>query len=519
MFILTVVFVTLRTLIHHAGASPTTVLLPDDAVEGTVIYASASNGEPIRIQVPQGYYGTNGITSFKNRGLVIPAPTLQEQESLQVHLHHTAAPNSVALSWATPTHANCSPTVVLHGSSSNKVQQDGITRTYPSAILFTNKTAEFQHVVLSHLIEGFNYNYTVTCDGKEFSNVFIAPKSSIPGKAAPVPADAYTFAIFGDMGVSNAAHDTIRSMQSSLPFIEAVFHIGDLSYARSKEDIWNQFFGMIEPIASRVPWTVAPGNHDMRKGDSDGECGLPMLSRFETPRSRTAQPHLLTQNSTLRCNDAYNNSIGNPFWYTVHMGHATIITYSSDSNLTRMSPQWNWLQSELEKANTKEAREEHPWLFLMGHKPMYTASTYSGCISTRDNIHSGEGTEGQLTNELEDLFVKNQVDVSFYGHIHSYNRMFPTKQNGTYVENQNRKVYINPKAPVHMMVGMSGAGHLGAPYDTPSWSAYSEISYGWLRTTFANRSSLHLEFIANGDGLEGTYAPAVHDDVWIIKDF
>jgi hypothetical protein len=70
-----------------------------------------------------------------------------------------------------------------------------------------------------------------------------------------------------------------------------------------------------------------------------------------------------------------------------------------------------------------------------------------------------------------------------------------------------------------MMIGMSGAGHLGKPYDnTQKWSAYSEISYGWLKGTFANSSALHLQFVANGDGgLDGPYNPSVHDEVWITK--
>ena len=101
------------------------------------------------------------------------------------------------------------------------------------------------------------------------------------------------------------------------------------------------------------------------------------------------------------------------------------------------------------------------------------------------------------------MFVRHRVDVSFYGHIHSYNRMYPVKGNGTFVEmpaaGAAPNVYRSPSAPVHMMVGMAGAGHLGAPYATPKWSA------------------LHLEFVANGDGLEGEYAPAVHDEVWITK--
>jgi hypothetical protein len=72
-----------------------------------------------------------------------------------------------------------------------------------------------------------------------------------------------------------------------------------------------------------------------------------------------------------------------------------------------------------------------------------------------------------------------------------------------------------------MMIGMSGAGHLGKPYASPDWSAFAEISYGWVKATFANSSALHLEFIANGDGDseqgEVQAIPSVHDEVWITK--
>ena len=43
-------------------------------------------------------------------------------------------------------------------------------------------------------------------------------------------------------------------------------------------------------MGGQVPWDVVPGNHDLRSGDSGIECGLQMLARFETPRSRGAFP-------------------------------------------------------------------------------------------------------------------------------------------------------------------------------------------------------------------------------------
>ena len=84
--------------------------------------------------------------------------------------------------------------------------------------------------------------------------------------------------------------------------------------------------------------------------------------------------------------------------------------------------------------------------------------------------------------------------------------------------NSSRAVYKSPEAPVHMMIGMAGAGHLrGNKYPPQPWSAFAAIEYGWVKATFANASALKMEFVANGDGLAGPYAPSVKDSVWIVK--
>jgi hypothetical protein len=500
-------------LVLLATASASTVMIPATAREGE--YITVMNlGTAIRIQVPQnfnqGLSGAEIIPLELEPAWIVPDfPSPEEKNSMQVHLHHTGHTNSasVAISWATPTASKCSPTVTVGDKSTV-----GVTRTYPTAVMPDKSAASFHHVQLGDLTAGNKYAYSLSCDGSTFNSTFTASHQTA---AAGV---SYSFAVFGDMGVSTSAHDTVNSMAAHLAELDAVYHIGDLSYARGKDQVWNQFFTMIEPIASKVPWDVVPGNHDMRNGDSSGECGLPMLARFETPSSQAAFPALAKLSDADRCKGSFEFSEGNPYWYAVDAGHARIITYSTDSDLTESSPQRQWLKTELEAANTPAARAVHPWVLLMGHKPMYTASTYPGCIGTRgEGAAAEEGTEGKLTAELEDLFVANKVDVSFYGHIHSYNRMFPVKDNGTTVEipPHDTKVYLSPNAPVHMMIGMAGAGHLGKPYASPAWSAHAEIKYGWVKATFANSSALHLEFIANGDGLQGT--PSVHDDVWIAK--
>jgi hypothetical protein len=70
--------------------------------------------------------------------------------------------------------------------------------------------------------------------------------------------------------------------------------------------------------------------------------------------------------------DSFNGAAEtDPYWYTVQIPHATVITYSTDSNYSRGSRQYQWLEQELVKANSAKARAARPWIFMCGHKPMY----------------------------------------------------------------------------------------------------------------------------------------------------
>ena len=158
-----------------AAAATDTVSIPQTAHDGATVMAVDSTGKAVRVQVPQGFDAANPTCiTIRNKGLVMPPPTLQEQTSMQVHLHHSG-PNAVAISWATPTALNCTPLVYLNDGDDastttamqSGVTQSGVTRSYPGAYL-DNKTiaSSFQHVVLSGLQEGKNYSYSVRCDGQ-----------------------------------------------------------------------------------------------------------------------------------------------------------------------------------------------------------------------------------------------------------------------------------------------------------------------------------------------------------------
>ena len=65
---------------------------------------------------------------------------------------------------------------------------------------------------------------------------------------------------FGDRGEIPSSNTTQRIAQEK--DIDMVLHIGDISYACGFLSEWDNFFNMIEPVATTIPWMTAIGNHE-----------------------------------------------------------------------------------------------------------------------------------------------------------------------------------------------------------------------------------------------------------------
>lgn len=66
------------------------------------------------------------------------------------------------------------------------------------------------------------------------------------------------------MGSSNAADPDLYWLDQAAMQHEADFilHIGDISYADGYQPGWDLFLQKIEPVAARIPYMTAPGNHE-----------------------------------------------------------------------------------------------------------------------------------------------------------------------------------------------------------------------------------------------------------------
>jgi hypothetical protein len=274
-----------------------------------------------------------------------------------------------------------------------------------------------------------------------------APGGRVKGRALQMQ-----FAFFGDMGLANSQAtigllETLAStgLNGSAP-IDFVIHGGDIGYgdqypAYMYERVWQQFFANMEPVMSRVPYMVAPGNHEF--GCGHDECEEDTRD-FRTYGMRFALPV---------------RSYGglSPMWYAFQRGNVQFVVTSTETDYPRaffdskFGDQLKWLDATL--AAAVKNRANVPWIFVIGHRPIYSTDNFFVDCDKSGATCWPKGDSAIVQAAFEPLFVKYGVDVVFSGHVHSYQRTFAVKNNGTSIS----KNFHNPNAPVYVVAGGAGS--------------------------------------------------------------
>jgi len=315
----------------------------------------------------------------------------------------------------------------------------------------------------------------------------------------------FSILAFGDMGLANSdssldpngdeppsAQTTYwmeQQLQATDSVIGAVFHIGDLSYARGFATEWDQFHYQIAPLAQSLPYQTCLGNHerDFPSGgsfyngtDSGGECGVAASMRFPSPN--TPSPNLS--------------------WYSVNYGSVHAVFMSTEDDFRNTSTQYQWLLQDLAAVD----RSVTPWIIFSGHRPMYIDST-------NNNAPDGDQPVAALLRQhVEPLLMEYKVDIALWGHHHSYQRMCAVYQEQCLGHSKNG-VFSGPfVAPVQMVIGMAGQGmSKNIEIPQPSWVEFVDIlNYGFTRID-VSPTSLCLTFFRNIDG-------ATVDAFCIVRD-
>jgi len=73
-----------------------------------------------------------------------------------------------------------------------------------------------------------------------------------------------TLAIYGDMGVVNAASLPALQRETQNGQYDAIIHVGDFAYDMDWEngEVGDEFMRQVETIAAYVPYMVCVGNHE-----------------------------------------------------------------------------------------------------------------------------------------------------------------------------------------------------------------------------------------------------------------
>jgi hypothetical protein len=267
---------------------------------------------------------------------------------------------------------------------------------------------------------------------------------------------------------------------------------------------------MIRPFATNLPLMISIGNHeyDHLSGglgkdpsgvstdngfqpkwgnfadDSGGECGVPMVKRFQMP-------------SSLPSSKYPSNSV---FWYSYDYANVHTIVVSSEHDLAKGSDQYLFVENDLKTVD----RSVTPWIVLESHRPLYEGE---GGAHWQEQTQVGEAMRG----ELEDLLFDYSVDLVLAGHYHEYHRTCDRLYKGA---------CNSGNGPIHITIGAAGApldSFYPATYDNPWTDRYIRGVYGYGRLTVASDTAMHVEFMRHG-AKDDPLAGEVLDDVWILRD-
>lgn len=297
-------------------------------------------------------------------------------------------------------------------------------------------------------------------------------------------ADELKFIAFGDMGKAprdaSAEHyiqpgslSVIQAMTDEVASgnVDSIFHIGDISYATGFLVEWDFFLSLIYPLASKVSYMTAIGNHErdyIASGsiyvtpDSGGECGVAYETYFPMPTQAKDKP-----------------------WYSIEQAGVHFTVISTEHDWTENSEQYGWMKKDMASVD----RSKTPWLIFTGHRPMYTSNRGLGSV------------DDQFVKVVEPLLLANKVDLALFGHVHNYERTcavyqkqclaMPVKDaNGIDTYNSN-----NYSAPVQAVIGMAGFKLDDFPNNAAdSWSLKRIAEFGYVRV-HATKTEIKLEYV------------------------
>jgi len=415
----------------------------------------------------------------------------------QIHIAQGKTPSSLTISWLTNNYRGSTVWYGLNKSNLNLIEygyQTSYQFDYPDIKVYESGT--IHHVELSNLLPSTTYYYICgDISTNTTSDIYFFRTADKIGSFYPA-----TFGVLGDLGQTDHSQSTLNHINNNID-IQIILHAGDLSYADCNQQLWDSFGQLIEPVASRIPWMVGPGNHELEL-TNDQQFYLAFEERYKMPQIKPAKFGPITippkyHDDDLKlpycCSSIFQSiyDYGNSF-YSFETASVHIIYLNSYTTSDFESEQYKWLENDLKSIN----RVLTPWLIVIMHCPWYS--------SNKD--HYEEKQTVLMRESMESLFFYYRVNIVFTGHVHAYERTHPVFNNS-----------INDYGPVYIVIGDGGnlEGHAKEYYDQPNWSAYRNgTDYGFGTITLLNPNKLQWKWFRNKND-EMEYS----DSVFICNSF
>lgn len=317
------------------------------------------------------------------------------------------------------------------GRSMGEVEWNGESST--SVDYCYNHDMAFHMASMTGLTPGEEVTYRVGSGGDWSEEFTFTPIDS--------SAQHFEWISVGDHGDSSEAMDVSEAIIADSK-AQMVTIAGDISYADGEQTAWDDWFNFQQDSMAVIPWVTAVGNHE----NEPGYGFTPYEHRFDS--DGLAESEI--------------------FWYSRDVPGVHMVFMSTEHDYQQGSTQYNWLEQDLSSVN----RDVTPFVIVYGHKPMYSSNSY-------------HGSEVELRDALEDLYVAYGVDLVIAGHDHFYERTWPVS--GENVANSGKgDRFARGHAPIHLVIGIGGRSayeELDEPQ--PEWSAYRENNtYGWTRLVY-----------------------------------
>jgi len=285
---------------------------------------------------------------------------------------------------------------------------------------------------------------------------------------------AFKALIFGNWGYGTSGQYTsyLMSRESQIRDFDAVFHLGNIAYSLDSHngETGDDFFSMIQPIASSYPYMTIPGTQE------DLANYTQYHMRFLMPKN--------------------NDNKGTGFFYSLNIGpvHFAMVNselYFNKSSASLALEQTNWLKNDLMSAN--QQRTVRPWIVILIHRPLYCASNIS---LTRHTICGSEASA--LKETLEEIIYDNSVDLIISAHLNGYERSTAVyKDEVLKGANSTSNYYIDPAAPVYIVSGAAGNSEgldpLYPSASVPETTEFVGSTYGYGRIYAYNTTHLYWE--------------------------